>query len=113
MTSIHEVEGRYEFVWGEGSTARLFLSKNPAGWIEIIELLMRSSHPVLIVINAEIADGKDTSWLWDVPFERLRGKQAIALVGDAMILRCACRTPKSTSSPSPISHRHWPVARSR
>ena len=78
MTSIHEVEGRYEFVWGEGSTARLFLSKNPAGWIEIIELLMRSSHSVLIVINAEIADGKDTSWLWDVPFERLQGKHAIA-----------------------------------
>ena len=78
MTSIHAIEGRYEQVWGEGSTARLYLSKNPAGWIEIIELLMRSSHSVLIVINAEIADGKDTSWLWDVPFERLRGKHAIA-----------------------------------
>ena len=60
------------------STARLYLSKNPAGWIEIIELLMRSTHRVLIVINAEIADGKDTSWLWDVPFERLQGRHAIA-----------------------------------
>jgi UDP-N-acetylmuramyl tripeptide synthase len=78
MRAIHEVEGRYEIVWGHGSTARLFLSKNPAGWIEIIELLTRSSHSILIVINAEIADGKDTSWLWDVPFERLRGKHVIA-----------------------------------
>ena len=33
---------------------------------------------MLIVINAEIADGKDTSWLWDVPFERLQGRQVIA-----------------------------------
>ena len=78
MTSIRTIEGRYDFVWGEQSTARLYLSKNPAGWIEIIELLMRSPRRVLIVINAEIADGKDTSWLWDVPFERLQGRHAIA-----------------------------------
>ena len=78
MASIRSIEGRYDYVWGESSTARLYLSKNPAGWIEIIELLMRSTRRVLIVINAEIADGKDTSWLWDVPFERLRGRQAIA-----------------------------------
>ena len=78
MASIRSVEGRYDYVWGESSTARLYLSKNPAGWIEIIELLMRSTRRVLIVINAEIADGKDTSWLWDVPFERLQGRHAIA-----------------------------------
>ncbi|MEO8692694.1 MAG: MurT ligase domain-containing protein [Acidimicrobiales bacterium] len=78
MTSIRAIEGRYDYVWGDSSTARLYLSKNPAGWIEIIELLMQSTRRVLIVINAEIADGKDTSWLWDVPFERLRGRQAIA-----------------------------------
>lgn len=78
MTSIRSIEGRYDFVWGPSSTARLYLSKNPAGWIEIIELLMRSTRAILIVVNAEIADGKDTSWLWDVPFERLRGRHAIA-----------------------------------
>ena len=78
MSSIRAIEGRYDYVWGAGSTARLYLSKNPAGWIEIIDLLMRSTRRLLIVINAEIADGKDTSWLWDVPFERLQGRQAIA-----------------------------------
>ena len=78
MTSIRAIEGRYDYVWGKGSTARLYLSKNPAGWIEIIELLKRSPRRVLIVINAEIADGKDTSWLWDVPFELLRGRHVIA-----------------------------------
>jgi hypothetical protein len=25
-----------------------------------------------------VADGKDTSWLWDAPYELLRGKQAAA-----------------------------------
>jgi UDP-N-acetylmuramyl tripeptide synthase len=78
MSVIVEVEGRYELVWGTASTARLYLSKNPAGWIEIIELLLVSTRPLLIVVNAEIADGKDTSWLWDVPFERLQGRHAIA-----------------------------------
>ena len=78
MQSIRAIEGRYDYVWGTGSSARLYLSKNPAGWIEIIELLKRSPRRVLIVINAEIADGKDTSWLWDVPFEALSDKHVIA-----------------------------------
>jgi UDP-N-acetylmuramyl tripeptide synthase len=78
LSDIRAVEGRYEQVWGPHSSARLYLSKNPAGWIEIIELLASSERPLLIVVNAEIADGKDTSWLWDVPFERLKGRDAIA-----------------------------------
>jgi UDP-N-acetylmuramyl tripeptide synthase len=78
MGDIRAVEGRYDLVWGPQSTARLYLSKNPAGWIEIIELLAGSRRPLLIVVNAETADGKDTSWLWDVPFERLRGRHVLS-----------------------------------
>jgi hypothetical protein len=29
-------------------------------------------------INARIADGKDPSWLWDVEYERCRGREVIA-----------------------------------
>ena len=32
-------------------------------------------------INARIADGTDTSWLYDVPFERLAG-QVVGAIGD-------------------------------
>ena len=32
-------------------------------------------------INARIADGTDTSWLWDVPFERLSGR-TVGAIGD-------------------------------
>ena len=28
---------------------------------------------VVIAVNARVADGKDPSWLWDVPYELLRG----------------------------------------
>jgi hypothetical protein len=30
------------------------------------------------MINSNAADGKDPSWLWDVPFERLKGRTVIA-----------------------------------
>ena len=51
------------------------------GWTAIFDLLDESSHPtapVVLSINARIADGLDTSWLWDVPFERLAGRTVVA-----------------------------------
>jgi lipid II isoglutaminyl synthase (glutamine-hydrolysing) len=30
--------------------------------------------PVLLAVNAQTPDGKDTSWLWDVDYRRLRGR---------------------------------------
>jgi UDP-N-acetylmuramyl tripeptide synthase len=46
------------------------LAKNPAGWAETLSLLEPAAAR-LLVVNAREADGRDTSWLWDVPFERL------------------------------------------
>ena len=37
--------------------------------------------PLVLALNARAADGRDTSWLWDVPFERLLGR-TIAVTGD-------------------------------
>ena len=34
--------------------------------------------PLVIAINARTADGHDPSWLWDVPFELLRGRRVVA-----------------------------------
>jgi hypothetical protein len=41
-------------------------------------MLAPAPAPVVIAINARTADGHDPSWLWDVPFEALRGRPAIA-----------------------------------
>ncbi|HTC86179.1 MAG TPA: DUF1727 domain-containing protein, partial [Candidatus Acidoferrum sp.] len=57
---------------------RLLLAKNPAGWLEVFDMLAPSPGPVVVVINARIADGRDPSWLWDVPFERLAGRTVAA-----------------------------------
>ena len=38
----------------------------------------RRPRAVVASINARIADGRDPSWLWDVPYERLRGRFVVA-----------------------------------
>jgi UDP-N-acetylmuramyl tripeptide synthase len=75
---ITDVGGRYR-VFSVGDVhARLLLAKNPAGWLEVLDLLGHDVLPVVIAINARAADGRDPSWLWDVPFERLRGRDVVA-----------------------------------
>jgi UDP-N-acetylmuramyl tripeptide synthase len=77
MAQVTAVEGRYaEVTLAPGRRARLLLAKNPAGWVEMLELLEgTASRPVVIDFNSQVADGRDPSWLWDVPFERLAGRQ--------------------------------------
>ena len=35
-------------------------------------------RPVVVGINSRVADGRDPSWLWDVPFERLAGRPVVS-----------------------------------
>jgi UDP-N-acetylmuramyl tripeptide synthase len=78
LSDVAEVVGRYATVRVGGCEARLLLAKNPAGWLEIFDILRPAPVPVAVVINAHVADGKDPSWLWDVPFERLAGRMVVA-----------------------------------
>jgi UDP-N-acetylmuramyl tripeptide synthase len=80
--SVETVAGRYMSVpLGDGRQARVLLSKNPAGWTEVLHYLANRPGSVVIAVNARVADGKDPSWLWDVPYELLRG-HATAAAGD-------------------------------
>ena len=78
MSATEAVDGRYRRVRVGRSDARLLLAKNPAGWLELFDMLDPAPGPVVVVINARIADGRDPSWLWDVPFERLAGRPVAA-----------------------------------
>jgi UDP-N-acetylmuramyl tripeptide synthase len=75
---ISEVVGRYATVRVGKQEARMLLAKNPAGWLEVFDFLRPAPIPVVVAINARIADGRDPSWLWDVPFERLQGRLVVA-----------------------------------
>lgn len=78
MGQVDAVEGRFARLEHAGQQIRLLLAKNPAGWAELLDLLEGGTDPVVVAINAQVADGRDPSWLWDVPFERLRGRLVIA-----------------------------------
>src|SRR5579884_4297068 len=70
------VFGRGERIQAEGRTVRLLLAKNPTGFNEVLRTLFSDGIPrhVLFVLNDNIADGRDISWIWDVDFERVAGQ---------------------------------------
>jgi len=55
---------------------RIMLVKNPAGANEVLRTLALEpgEHDVLGVLNDNIADGRDVSWIWDADFELLAGR---------------------------------------
>ncbi len=67
------VFGRGERIQVDERTLRLFLAKNPTGFNEVLRTLFNDSTPrhVLFILNDNIADGRDISWIWDVDFERV------------------------------------------
>jgi lipid II isoglutaminyl synthase (glutamine-hydrolysing) len=75
IQQVRSVAGRYTHVERRGCDVRLLLAKNPAGWLEALDVLAPAPVPVMLAVNAQVPDGKDTSWLWDVDYRRLRGRQ--------------------------------------
>ena len=74
MRGVTSVAGRYTQVQRRGTEVRLLLAKNPAGWLEALDVMVPAPVPVLLAVNAQTPDGRDTSWLWDVDYRRLRGR---------------------------------------
>ncbi len=77
LRSVASVAGRYTSVQRRDRTLRLLLAKNPAGWLEAFDVLGPDGRPVLLAVNAQVPDGKDTSWLWDVDYRVLRGRTVL------------------------------------
>jgi UDP-N-acetylmuramyl tripeptide synthase len=82
MATVTSVSGRYARHQFGGHEVIVLLAKNPAGWVETLdvidELLGDGPGTVVVAINARGPDGRDPSWLWDVPFEKLFGRAVIA-----------------------------------
>jgi UDP-N-acetylmuramyl tripeptide synthase len=77
LAQVKSVAGRYTQIERRGCSLRLLLAKNPAGWLEALDVLVPPPVPVLLAVNAQVPDGRDTSWLWDVDYRRLRGRPVL------------------------------------
>ena len=73
INAVQSVVGRFSVRHWKGHTLQLLLAKNPAGFAAMLFTVADDVSDVWVAINAQIADGRDPSWLYDVPFEMLRG----------------------------------------
>jgi UDP-N-acetylmuramyl tripeptide synthase len=80
IAEVHDVSGRYGTITVGGREVRTLLAKNPAGWASVLPMI-NADDVVIVSINAREADGFDTSWMWEVPFELLGGR-TVGVHGD-------------------------------
>ena len=76
LQSVRAAFGRAERVIAAGRQLSIMLVKNPAGANEVLRTLAleQGEHDLLAVLNDNIADGRDVSWIWDADFELLGGR---------------------------------------
>ncbi|MFR9729779.1 DUF1727 domain-containing protein [Saccharopolyspora sp. MS10] len=81
IAGLRQASGRYASVLLDDRVVRLLLAKNPASWLEMLDLATGHERPLVLAVNSREADGHDVSWLWDVDFEVLRGR-SVLVTGD-------------------------------
>jgi len=79
VAGLHAVEaafGRAETIALDGRALSILLIKNPAGANEVLRTLALENGELdlLAVLNDNVADGRDVSWVWDADFELLAGR---------------------------------------
>jgi lipid II isoglutaminyl synthase (glutamine-hydrolysing) len=77
LTGVESVAGRFELLRRGAHDVRIMLAKNPAGWLELLDLMAADRHPVVLLFNADGVDGRDPSWLYDVSFIALKGREVV------------------------------------
>ncbi len=83
---------------------RILLVKNPAGANEVLRTLALEpgEHDLLSVLNDNIADGRDVSWIWDADFELLAGRVRQATCSGTRAAEMAVRLKYAGIDPSRI-----------
>jgi UDP-N-acetylmuramyl tripeptide synthase len=73
LHAVSPAFGRAETLRVADRDMSILLVKNPAGANEVLRTLTLEDgeHDVLAVLNDNIADGRDVSWVWDADFEVL------------------------------------------
>jgi lipid II isoglutaminyl synthase (glutamine-hydrolysing) len=76
LQAVSPAFGRAETVRLSGREMSILLVKNPAGANEVLRTLALEpgDHDLLAILNDNVADGRDVSWVWDADFEVLAGR---------------------------------------
>ena len=80
LQAVEAAFGRAETIQLDGRALSILLIKNPAGANEVLRTLALedrvggNSIDLLAVLNDNVADGRDVSWVWDADFELLAGR---------------------------------------
>ncbi|MDR1998918.1 MAG: MurT ligase domain-containing protein [Frankiaceae bacterium] len=70
LAAVEPAFGRGETFHIDGRQVGLNLVKNPGGFRHVLRTVAgQRPDRIVIAINDDYADGRDVSWLWDVPFE--------------------------------------------
>lgn len=82
--------GRQELIHYGDKDIDLILVKNPVGLDEVLHMLNteKDDYSLVALLNANHADGIDTSWIWDADFEGLdkeKIKRSSSVVNAGMI----------------------------
>lgn len=72
LSQVAPAFGRGETVMIGGQPLELVLVKNPSGFRLGLSSFKPDGYQTMIAINDNYADGRDMSWLWDVPFDSLK-----------------------------------------
>lgn len=77
--------GRFERIQAQNRTLCVVLVKNPVGFTEVVRTILeeKGDRDLAILINDNLADGTDVSWLWDAEVEGLAGRCRHVVVGGA------------------------------
>ena len=71
LSEVRPAFGRGEAITIGSDPLEIVLVKNPSGFRLALRSYAETPAATMIAINDNYADGRDMSWLWDVPFESL------------------------------------------
>jgi UDP-N-acetylmuramyl tripeptide synthase len=103
VASFTAAFGRQERMTVRGREVQTILAKNPAGLNQVLRAINaeQGSKNLLFLLNDDIADGRDVSWIWDVDFEMLAGQAALLLASGRRAADMALRLKYADIDASP------------
>jgi len=105
LHAVSPAFGRAETVRLGDRELSILLVKNPAGANEVLRTLALEpgEHDVLAILNDQIADGRDVSWVWDADFEVLAGRVRHATCSGTRAAEMALRLKYAGVAPERIT----------